>query len=119
MELVRALIVSNYESLVDDFSNSIGDLVYSGLNCNGDIIIGSVMDEIDEDKEMMFMHSIISKGVYDSFINKEITYLELLNLVIEIFVINESYDRTKLDITKTTLLEIDNCYIPLQNSYLP
>lgn len=116
IELVRALIINKYRSLLSDDGY---EILYLGKNINNDTIIGSIMDEDDEIGEIRYIHSIISSDTKDRFLKREITYRQVMNEASEMFIIKTNYTNTNLDIRLSSLDSIDTMCLPTEDSYLP
>ncbi|HWY10231.1 MAG TPA: hypothetical protein VN026_02845, partial [Bacteroidia bacterium] len=77
----RATITDCYQILLEDDDVILG----YGKNSDGDIIIQSILEEDDDLKCYFHLYSIITKEILDSFLKKEISYLEVLKTSNEIY----------------------------------
>lgn len=110
------LITDNYMNILFDEE----PILFSGTNKYGNLILGSFVDEDDSALFYRFFHTIIDEKTYIAFLNKKITYLEILKKEdLSIYVVDKSYENTILNIYPIEISEIPSEYIPLENSFCP
>jgi len=113
--LELATISSSFKVLhFDDFP-----ILFLGVNKFGNKILGSHLEEDDENKTIFTIHSILSNKDYYDFINKKKSYRTLLKESLTKFLVEKSFGGKAL---AAYALEFDNIpeeYQPLENSYCP
>lgn len=98
----------------DDFP-----ILFLGVNKFGNKILGSHLEEDDDNKTIFTIHSILSNKDYYDFINKKKSYKEILKETSTKFLVEKSFSGKVL---ASYNLEFDNIpeeYQPLENSYCP
>jgi len=108
-------IVSNYKVLhFDDFP-----ILYIGTNKFGNKIIGSHLEEDDNSKTILTLHTILSNKEYHDFMNNKISYLEILKNSSSISIVEKDY---KFKIKKAYDFDfnfIPADYLPTPESFCP
>ncbi len=110
------VITQNYEVLhFDEFP-----ILFFGTNDYGNKIIGSLVceDEGNEDR-IRYFHCITSNKNFSNFINREISYLEVLKKSSSIFVLDKDLNDRILGIYFIDFDEIPEDYLPHQSSLCP
>ena len=111
----KPIIVKHYEVLhYDEFP-----ILFAGLNCNGEIIIGSIIFEDDEKKVISYFHIIITIQHYNDFIKRKITYRKLMQESKALYVVNKDYNDKIKEIYYIPLEAIPADYLPLEGAYCP
>ncbi len=111
----QALIKYDYKSLLSDDGD---DIVFYGLNAEGKYVIGSLMEEDDDDK-LHYIHSVVYEVVLNSFKLGYISYLHLLKSVTEIYFVEKKYSSEPATIKQIKFEDIPKDCLPLENSFLP
>ncbi|RXK82737.1 hypothetical protein EST62_10195 [Chlorobaculum sp. 24CR] len=108
-------IVNNYSVLhFDDFP-----ILYIGTNKYGNKIIGSHLEEDDDTKMILTLHTILTNKEFHQFLNGKISYLEILKNSTSISIVEKDY---KFKILKAYDIDFDslpNEYLPTSESYCP
>jgi hypothetical protein len=113
IELVE--ISSSYKVLhYDDFP-----ILFLGVNKFGNKILGSHLDDDDDEKKIWTIHTLLTNKEYYDFINKKKTYRELLTVSTTMFLVEKSYRNQILNSYTLTFDGIPIEYRPLENSYCP
>ena len=121
--------LNQHKSLVNDlpvithnFTELIGDdnpILYTGSNAYGNRILGSIIEEDDEEFVLRYFHLIISDQDYNDFIVRKKTLLKLLQDKRVTYIIDRFYNGKIKDINLISFEEIPSDYLPLENSYCP
>lgn len=118
MSNYRAIITHNYKCLHHDDA----DIVFTGLNIDNEIIIGSIIEEDDERKIIKEFRLIVDNITLDNFINRKICYLDVLKRAIDIYIVDISFldhsAKKPNKITKIDFESIPKDILPLDNSFL-
>lgn len=94
-------------------------ILFTGYNKYGDRVIASSVELDMEVKKERFFHVIITTEMYNDFIHRKITYLQILREAASIFVIDESFNKTSIETYMINTNEIPTEYLPSENSYCP
>ncbi|KPK87876.1 hypothetical protein AMJ80_11660 [bacterium SM23_31] len=116
------IIVSSLPIIVDGYNDLLFDdepILYTGFNKDGNIIIGSSVDEDYEKKIERHFHSQVSKEIYFNFLKQEISYRRLLEEVQSFFVIDSSFDGKTTTIYLVNIKDIPEDYLPTYEAYCP
>lgn len=94
-------------------------ILYTGLNYLGDRIIGSFVEEVEENR-IKYFQSIICEKQYDLFLRKQITYLDLLKSGFSILsVVEKDIEGIILSTKYISFSEIEPSELPSENSFCP
>lgn len=111
--------VTEYKSLLSDDDT---DIVFSGKSRNGNLIIGSIIEDDYDSHSQRFYHLIVSKEDLELFTSSKITYLELFKKSDKIFVVTRSYTDLRphmfTEISEYDFEDLDKSTLPLENSYI-
>ena len=108
-------ISSSYKMLhFDDFP-----ILFLGVNKFGNKILESHLEEDDESKTILTIHSILSNKEYYDFINKKKSYKEILKESSTKFLVEKSFGGKVLSAYNLEFDNIPEEYKPLDNSYCP
>jgi hypothetical protein len=108
------LIVANFrELLVDEIP-----ILYTGTNKLSNRIIGSIINENKAKKFTRYLHSIVDHVTYNKFINKEITYLFILETIKEKYFVDESFNG-EFYVFAISFEDIPKNYLPSEDSFCP
>lgn len=110
-----AQIHSNYKVLLYDEE----PILYVGKNKYGGYVLGSSIDENFRKNIEWHFHTLITPETYRDFINKKITYLEILKNSNDLFVLEKSFDNSQVEIYPINLNEIPEDYLPTPDSFCP
>ena len=109
------LIVSDFDILLFDDE----PILFTGKNEKGDYIIGTSIEDDDDRKIQWYFHTVVDEAVYRKFIDRQITYLNILKNSDRIFIIGKAYDNSFVKIYYINFADIPSDYLPLENSYCP
>lgn len=108
-------IESNYKVLhFDEVS-----VLFYGANKYGNKIIGSHLEDDDEEKKSWFIHTIVTNQDFYKFLNQQRSYLDLLKDSKSIFLIEKTYKNVLTNGYSITFDNIPEDYRPLPDSYCP
>ncbi len=109
------LIESNYlELLTDD-----DPMLYTGTSSFGNRVIGSIVEDNDEDQFLRYFHVLASDKLYAEFITGRTSLYKVFEETEIVYLIDFNYDRTLKGIIPLRFNEIPNQWMPLENSYCP
>lgn len=115
LKIDQVEIVSNYSVLhFDDFP-----ILYIGTNKYGNKIIGSHLEEDDDTKTILTLHTILTNKEFHQFMNGKISYLDILKQSSSLSLVQKDY---KFKIQKAFDIEFDSIpieYLPTKESYCP
>ncbi len=107
------IITNNYKILhFDEFP-----ILYCGNNNFGNKIIGSLADE--GKNIFRFFHTVISNETLNQFINKEISYLDIIKNSNSTFILDKDINEKLIAVYQVTFQEIPEDYLPLSSSFCP
>jgi hypothetical protein len=115
VNLTLPVITDNYRVLHYDEE----PILFVGSNSHGNNIIGSLMCEDEDNDVFRFIHLIVKPADYIDFLNKKVSYLNLIKKQTEIFLLDKN---TKGEIIKTYCISheaIPGDYLPLPNIFNP
>lgn len=94
-------------------------ILYTGVNYLDDRIIGSFVEELEENR-IKYFQSIICEKQYDLFLKKEITYLDLLKSGFSIVsAVEKDIEGVILSTKYISFSEIEPSELPSKNSFCP
>jgi hypothetical protein len=107
------VITDNYTIIhFDEFP-----ILFSGTNKYGNKLLGSLSYE-DDDLFRYFV-IILDDKQYSDFINKRKSYLDLIKLNQEVFIVDKDINNVELSIYQLPIIEIPEEYLPHPNSFIP
>ena len=109
------LIAENYLDLHFD----IEPILFTGTNIFGNRILGSSVDEDEEKQIQRFFHTQITSEQYIRFVNRRISYLELLEDAKTIFVVDKVFDNSDTTSYLINISDIPSDYLPSEDSLCP
>ena len=113
IELIE--ISSSYKVLhYDDFP-----ILFLGVNKFGSKILGSHLEDDDDEKKIWTIHSLLTNKEYYDFINRKKSYREILNETSTKFLVEKNYPNKTLKSYLLTFENIPEEYRPLENSFCP
>jgi len=113
LELIS--ISSSYKVLhYDDFP-----ILFLGVNKFGNKILGSHLEEDDEEKTIWTIHSILSNKEYYDFVNKKKSYKEILKETTTKYLVEKGFNGKILNAYSLDFENIPEEYQPLDNSFCP
>lgn len=113
MMKTKALITEGYTSLLKDDI----DIVFHGNNEHFDTIIGSIMEDDDENKVTKHVHSIVTLTVLSDFTSGKISYLDVLKKASSIYLVETKYSGEQT-VTESKFEDFPKDYLPSEDSYL-
>ena len=113
----KVRIVNDYKMLwFDEFP-----IMYTGENEDNEIIIGSHLDEDDDNEIIYKLHTILTKETFDAFMSKKITYFKVLESSDSIHLVEERF--SDFEIQKVYKISFDSikpdCLPSIDDSYCP
>jgi len=109
------LIVDNYEILhFDEYP-----ILYIGTNEYGNQILGTLAYEDEEDYTYRYFHTIIRNNILDNFLNKEISYLSILENSKSTFIIDKDINDKVIEVFQIPVSEIPEDFLPHKSSFCP
>lgn len=108
-------IKSNYTILHFDEE----PILYVGKNKYGGYVLGSAIDEDIVRKIEWNFRTLISAKCYLDFINKKISYLEILKNSSDIFMLEKAFDKSFTNTFSVSFKDIPEDYLPSDDSYCP
>jgi hypothetical protein len=113
LELIN--ISSSYKVLhFDDFP-----ILFLGVNKFGNKILGSHLEEDDDEKAIWTIHSILSNKEYYDFVNKKKSYKEILKETTTKYLVKKGFNGKTLNAYSLEFENIPEEYQPLDNSFCP
>lgn len=109
------LITDNYLELLSDEN----PILYTGTNKYGNRILGTIVEDDDENEILRYFHIIIDNKSYYDFINRSQTLLSIMKGQNIVYVIDKKYNNEIADHNIISYNEIPSDYLPLENSYCP
>ena len=82
-------IICNHQVLFNDGEN---DVIYTGTNKFGNIILGVVMYDDDDTNYLRYLHVILDDYQYLNFFTKKITLREILESNGSFFIVDKEYN---------------------------
>ena len=108
-------IVSNYTVLhFDEFP-----ILYIGTNKFGNKIIGSHLEEDDESKNILTLHTILTSKEFYQFMNCKISYLDILKKSDSISIVEKDFSFKTRKAYDIDFNSIPGDYLPLADSFCP
>lgn len=108
--------VENKLLLVSDGDH---DVLYSGSNAYGARMLGVIVAEDDEGAFVRYLHIPLGDALYNGFLKKEVTLLEILLKVEKFFFVDFHYNDHEIDHAQVSLDDIPPEFRPAKNSYCP
>lgn len=113
-------VITDMQNIVNDYQFLHFDeepILFSGLNLNGDVIIGSSVDEDSEEKIQQYIHCLISAKQYNDFLKKKISYLDIIKNAQFLFLINISFGARFSETYLIKYSDIPKDHLPAEDSY--
>lgn len=102
------IIRKNYSILYDaEFP-----MLYTGSNDMGNNIVGSLICEDDENEVLRYIHSVVSPTDLGLFLNKKLSYRDLLEKQESIFVVDKNHYLDVIDTFHISFKSIPQDYLP-------
>ena len=109
-------IVSNHQVLFNDGEN---DILYTGTNIYGNVILGIIVYEHDEKNYLRYIHVIVDDVQYLNFFTKKITLREILSTNESFFIVDKNYNNEEISNNLISFDELPEEFKPLKNSFCP
>jgi hypothetical protein len=107
------VIIDNYRLLhFDEYP-----ILFSGTNKYGNKLLCSL--SFEEDDLFRYFTIILDDKQYSDFINKRKSYLELIQMNQEVFVVDKDINNNEIATYQVPLDEVPSDYLPLVNSFIP
>ena len=108
-------IVNNYTVLhFDEYP-----ILFIGKNYKSETVIGSFICEDDGENAAKYFHSIVASNFVTKFLNREISYLDVLKAASSISIVTKNHNGTVLKVEEKDFSEIDKSFLPLPSAYCP
>lgn len=108
-------IVDNYKVLhFDEFP-----ILYIGTNKFNNKIIGSHLEEDDDNQSIYTLHTILTNKEYHQFLNRKISYLNLLQNSNSISIVKKDFSFKLKKCYDIKFSDIPEDYVPTAESYCP
>jgi hypothetical protein len=116
IEPSKVRIVRDYKELhFDDVP-----ILYAGKNEDNEIILGSHLEEDDENEIIYTLHTILTKETLNDFVSRKITYLKILESSDSIHLVEKRFSDSEIQKAyKISFDSINPDYLPLKDSYCP
>ncbi|MFN1217599.1 hypothetical protein ACKW6Q_11575 [Chryseobacterium kwangjuense] len=109
------IITDNYQILhFDEYP-----ILFIGTNKYGNKLIGSLADDDEDNNVFSYFTVILDDETYNAFLNKQITYRDIILNSDEIYIVQKDINGNILSKCVTEKSLIPSEYIPLENSYMP
>lgn len=109
-------IVSNKIVLYNDGDN---DILFTGTNLYANRLLCCIMFENDEVGFLRYIHILTTEEQYSAFINKKISFRNILEINESAFLVDVDYNMNEIDSNVVSISEIPNDFLPLPNSFCP
>lgn len=109
-------ITSNYHVLFNDGEN---DVIYSGTNKFGNIILGVIIFDDDDNNYLRYLHVILDDYQHLNFFTKKITLREILETNGSFFIIDKKYNKEEIRHNLISFDELPDEFKPSEKSYCP
>lgn len=109
------IISNNYRILHFDED----PILFTGTNQNGAKIIGSFVDDDDNEQVTRNFHVLVNSKQYYDFLKQRISYLDILKECNEIFIIDKHYSGGPTTVYIILFSEIPSDYLPAADSLCP
>jgi hypothetical protein len=109
-------IVSNHQILFNDGEN---DIIYTGTNKFGNIILGVIIFDDDDNNYLRYLHVILDDYQYLNFFTKKITLKEILETNGSFFVVDKKYNKEEIKYNIISFDELPEEFKPSDKSYCP
>lgn len=93
-------------------------ILFIGKNAHVGIVIGSFLFETDDDN-FTYFHSVITQDVASKFLNRSISYLEVLKNANAIFIVKKDINDKILSKKEVKFDKIDKAILPLPSAFCP
>jgi hypothetical protein len=109
-------IVNNKVVLFNDGDN---DVIFTGTNLYANRLLCCIMFEDDEVGFLRYLHVLTTEEQYTEFINKKISFRNILEINESAFLVDVDYNMNEIDANIVSINEIPNDFLPLANSFCP
>jgi len=93
-------------------------VLWSGKNRIGQNIIVSLAEDNIEENILTYLHSIVDLKILQHFVDGKISYLQVLNDAIGIFVVSKDINDNIIRSRFVAFENVPKYYLPSENSYL-
>ncbi|MDQ1266229.1 MAG: hypothetical protein QG635_1381 [Bacteroidota bacterium] len=94
-------------------------ILFYGNNRYGNIILGSIINEDISNNDYFFFHLIIDIETFYNYLNKKISYYQILENSDTIFIIKQKYNGDIGDIYAYSFNCIPQEYLPFRDTFCP
>ena len=115
-------IITDYPIITENFQVLHFDevpILYCGNNRFGNRIIGSLVEDDDENSASRHFRIIVDAKTFYSFITQQVSYLDVLKDTNEIYVLDNSFEGRPINIYHLNINDIPTEYLPLPEAYCP
>jgi hypothetical protein len=109
-------VINNRFVLFNDGDN---DIIFTGTNRYSNRILCCIMFEDDEEGFLRYLHVLTSEQQYSEFLNRKISFRQILFQNESLFVVDVDYQNNEIDCNIVSVDEIPDAYLPLEESYCP
>ena len=109
-------IICNHQVLFNDGEN---DVIYTGTNKFGNIILGVVMYDDDDTNYLRYLHVILDDYQYLNFFTKKITLREILESNGSFFIVDKEYNGKEIKFNIISFDELPEEFRPSEKSFCP
>lgn len=109
------LITKGYKVLIEDDE----DILFTGNNDFDNRIIGSIIEDNEEEKTLSYINVVVDTNTYIKFIKQKLSYREILDKSENIFIVEKNYQREVTGIYSIKKKDIPTEYLPFEDSYCP
>lgn len=116
-------IFKDFHKIVDNrfvlFNDGDNDIMFTGTNKYSNRLLCCIMFEDDDEGFLRYIHTLVSEKQYSDFINRNISFKEILDSNETVFLVDLDYSMNELDHNLIYIKEIPQKFIPLKNSFCP
>lgn len=96
-------------------------ILFAGLNSYGLPVVGSYIahDQEADDDVVYFIHLILSQNAFQSFMQRLVSYRELIEAAGTIYITEKNYDSKQENYYMIDVSDFPSEYLPLAESFLP
>ncbi|MCC9074458.1 hypothetical protein LNQ49_22980 [Flavobacterium sp. F-65] len=101
------------------FNDGDNDIIFTGTNLYANRLLCCIMFEDDEIGFLRYLHVLTTEEQYSEFINKKISFRNILDINQSAFLVDVDYNMIEIDSNIVSIDEIPSDFLPLSNSFCP
>lgn len=117
------LLINDLHRVIDNkvilFNDGDNDIIYTGTNIYSNRLLCCIMFEDDDEGFLRYINTLVSENQYFDFINKKLSFRDILNNNKTFFLVDYNYSSVEIDCNLVSIDDVPEQFLPLTHSYCP